>query len=224
MRLEKKTLGLAVGGFVLAALLAACAAETRQKILSTFFDGVDNPPPPTQRLRRDYGREIEDLRREMEATRRELAEVKEATKGIKPGAQSDKPALPIEQAKGWDEAAKFLPLTDGAVDWVKALASGVIAPRPGVDPNAAEQPVLPVTVEREPAGQAMFKAVFPHEPHTRVIGCDSCHPALFQMQKGATPISMELINSGKTCGACHGKVAFGATACGRCHPALGGGK
>lgn len=137
---------------------------------------------------------------------------------------SEEPRKPIEKAKTWDEAAKLLPVAGGAPDWAKALAEGVIAPRPGVDPKAADQPVFPVTVERTPAGQPMFKAIFPHATHTALLGCQNCHTALFQMKGGATTINMGLIMSGQACGACHGKVAFPATTCPRCHPAMAGGK
>lgn len=135
---------------------------------------------------------------------------------------SDEPRKPIERARTWDEAAKLLPVTAGAPDWVKALADGVIAPRPGQDPSAADQPVFPISVEREPAGQPVLRAIFPHAPHTAITACTSCHPGAFQMAKGATPINMGLIYAGQACGVCHGKVAFPATACGRCHPAMAG--
>lgn len=136
---------------------------------------------------------------------------------------SEEPRKPIERATRWDDAAKLLPVTAGGPDWVKALAEDVIAPRPGVGAKAADQPVFPLTIDRVPVDQPIFKVVFPHEAHTAWLGCDNCHPDRFQMQAGATPINMGLIYAGQACGACHGKVAFPPTACGRCHPAMGGG-
>ncbi len=136
---------------------------------------------------------------------------------------SEEPRKPIEQATSWDAASKLLPVTEGAPDWAKALAEGIIAPRPGVDPKTPDQPAFPITVERIPPGQPPFKAIFPHAAHTAVLGCPNCHPGIFQMAKGATQINMGLIFSGQACGACHGKVAFPITACGRCHPATAGG-
>lgn len=131
---------------------------------------------------------------------------------------------PIEKAKSWQEATKALPVTDGMVDWVKALAQGVIAPRAGVDPKAKDEAVLPLDVERVPAAGEMFKVVFSHKSHTEWLACPNCHTGIFQMAKGSSAMSMEKINSGEFCGVCHGKVAFAATACARCHPAMGGGK
>ncbi len=353
---------LVAGGMLAVTLLAGCSAETRQKILSSVFDGVtETAPPPTRRVRRDLLREIEDLKRE-------LAEAREAAKAKKESAPSEEPVPPVEQAKtweeaagllpkdaagradwvqalktrtiaprpglepktpeqavleldvdlassrsklfsvtfphaahtrwltcgnchpsifplrrgapptvvtmarirageycgachgrvafgaegecarchaaiparadwrpteeprkpieraaSWEEAARLLPVTAGASDWAKALAEGVIAPRPGLDPKAAEEPVFPLDVELVPAGNPAFKVVFPHGAHTGLLACVSCHPAIFQMAKGADPISMEKIFAGQYCGACHGKVAFPVTACGRCHPAMAGG-
>lgn len=136
----------------------------------------------------------------------------------------DKVAKPIERAKNWEEAAKLLPVTAGTTDWVKALTEGVVAPRPGIDPKAEEQAVLPLDVELVPAAGEMFKVIFPHKTHTEWLGCPNCHTGIFQMAKGADPMTMEKINAGQYCGVCHGKVAFSAAACGRCHPAMGGGK
>lgn len=134
---------------------------------------------------------------------------------------AEEPRKPIEKAQSWDDAAKLLPVAAGAPDWVKALTDGVIAPRPGLDPKAPDQPVFPITVELEPPGQPVFKAIFPHAAHTAWLGCPNCHPTMFQMKKGATPINMGLIYAGQACGACHGKVAFAVpTGCPRCHPAM----
>lgn len=48
--------------------------------------------------------------------------------------------------------------------------------------------------------------------------CDTCHPSIFQMKKGAAKMTMELLNQGKFCGACHnGKTAFGTNDPKKCH-------
>jgi len=344
-------------------VIAACSSETRQKILSTIFDGTDTPPPPTTRVRRDLEREVEELKRKLAESQQEIKLAQESAKGkggertappvekaqsweeaekilpkdkagkvdwvqalkarviaprpspnsadpeqavldmdieltsssnklfhvtyphnahtnwlacanchpaifplrqakptvitmakIKAGEycgvchgkvafgvdnecnrchkssepsveyHSPEPRKPIEAAKNWDEAAKLLPVTLGVPDWAKALTEGVIAPRSGIDPKAADQPVLPLDVELVPAAGDMFKVIFPHKTHTEWLQCPNCHTGIFQMAKGADPITMEKINAGQYCGVCHGKMAFAPTACGRCHPALAGGK
>lgn len=137
----------------------------------------------------------------------------------------EEPRKPIERVRSWDEAAKLLPATAGAPDWAKGLTEGVIAPRPGIDRKAVDQPTFPLDVELVPSDNPIFKTIFPHGTHTALLSCTTCHPGIFQMAKGADPISMEKIYGGQYCGACHGKVAFAVpTGCPRCHPALAGGK
>lgn len=136
---------------------------------------------------------------------------------------SEEPRKPIEQAASWESAARLLPVTGGMPDWAKALTGEVIAPRPGIDPKAEEQPVFPLDVELVPADNRLFKVVFPHGTHTALLACTTCHSGIFQMAKGADPITMATIYAGQYCGVCHGKVAFAVpTGCPRCHPALAG--
>jgi c(7)-type cytochrome triheme protein len=111
----------------------------------------------------------------------------------------------------------------GNVDWVAGLKAGLFQPRPGIDPEAAEMPALPLDVLLDP-GIPGLEVVFPHAPHTERLRCDSCHPAIFQMKAGADPITMAGIFAGEYCGRCHGKVAFApATGCPRCHVRMAGG-
>lgn len=209
----------------LAALLAAgCAAPTRQKLLGLFFDGfTDTAPAPTRRVRRDLLQEIEDLKRQLREARETAAQIQPEASGAAPNAAAaEASSLPIEQARTWEEAAQILPQLDGAADWSQALATGVIAPKPGPEPSAPLQPVMPLDVELTPE-DPMYAVVFRHATHTPMLSCANCHADLFQMKRGATPITMDAINEGRYCGACHGKVAFSTDACTRCHQAIGGG-
>ena len=124
--------------------------------------------------------------------------------------------------RDWNGLLKQLPKdATGAVNWVKALEDKNISPRPGLDAKAPEQPVLPLNVELEPPAQPLFKVVFPHKQHTEWLACYNCHPKIFQMRKGADPITMVKILTGEYCGRCHGKVAFAVpTGCPRCHTAF----
>ena len=68
--------------------------------------------------------------------------------------------------------------------------------------------------------QSFPPAIFPHWIHRINYRCDACHDSLFEMKKGATPVTMEMINKGQACGTCHnGAIAFGGdyTYCVRCH-------
>lgn len=155
------------------------------------------------------------MKRQLEQARRELAVARDAcTRGETAGAR------PIEQAKTWTEAAALLPQPDGAPDWVAAMKEGVISPRAGPEAATPLQAALTLDVEREPPSDPTYNVVFHHETHTAWLSCMSCHPGIFEMKRGATPISMDLIGQRKACGVCHGTVAFSADLCTRCHTAM----
>jgi len=211
MRRGRTILGVVGITWLASVLLAGCSPEMNQKILSTFFDGTDKPPVPTRRARRDLLQEIGELKREL--TRAQTAGSE--------GSSSDGAPLPIERAKTWEEAVELLPKdSDDNVDWVKALKNGVIAPRSGPSPSSPQQALVSFDVTMVPEAGDGFKAVFSHEAHTALLACSSCHPTPFQMKAGANTITMEQMNAGESCGACHGTVAFSAALCARCHPAM----
>ncbi len=140
-----------------------------------------------------------------------------------PGAlflSSDTIRPPIEDILDPDSVVQLLPRDHaGNIDWVTALRSGIIAPRPtisGID--------LPSEVPRFafgfdfffPGPTPMFDAFFPHSAHTEWVDCQQCHARLFRYR--GTEIKMADVLQGKFCGECHGKIAFPpATACERCH-------
>ncbi len=131
------------------------------------------------------------------------------------------PRAPIERAANWNAAAKLLPVVAGSPDWAKAIDNGVVDPRSGLDESAADQAVLPLDIVLNNSGSPAFKAIFSHKAHTRWLGCNNCHAGVFQMKRGANPITMKKIYEGEYCGVCHGKVAFAVeTSCPRCHTAL----
>lgn len=72
----------------------------------------------------------------------------------------------------------------------------------------------------EAEGSPFPPSIFPHWSHRVRYRCDACHDRLFTMEAGATPVTMDLIEEGKACGACHnGELAFdsGFANCSRCH-------
>lgn len=219
--LSMSRIGLLAGTALLTIALTGCRAETRQRLLSMVFDGVTpTPPPPTRRLRRDLLRENQQLQEQLEQARAELTIAQE-----RGAPQPDAPAAalrPIEQSHRWDEAAQLLPKTEEMPDWSKALAEGIVAPKPGSDPQAARQPVIPLDIELIPESDPTYKVVFGHAAHTAWLSCANCHPGIFPMKQGGSAITMETIGRGEHCGVCHGPVAFSADACARCHAALGG--
>ena len=59
---------------------------------------------------------------------------------------------------------------------------------------------------------------FPHSAHIEMFGCDSCHPDLFKAARGANKSTMEEMENGSSCGACHdGSGAFSIDECESCH-------
>lgn len=75
------------------------------------------------------------------------------------------------------------------------------------------------------AGDILYKnedagnIIFPHDAHIAMFGCDECHPDIFKPTRGANQATMEDMENGESCGACHdGDAAFGvAEDCESCH-------
>lgn len=188
-------------------LMLGCAAETRHQVLSTLFDGVPPPgTPPKERRKRFVRIKPEVLIQEPE----DLTELGEEEKD--------------PDYATYAEVLTHLPKDFmGNVNWVAAVESELIRPRPSIDPEAVASPPMPLNVHLDP-GIPGFEVVFPHEAHTYWLRCDNCHTEIFQMKAGTAPMTMTKILEGEYCGRCHGKVAFApATACDRCHVNLRGG-
>src|SRR5262245_11097047 len=150
---------------LLVALLPGCSAESRQRWLPYFFDGVPDAarpePPPTRKIH-------QDLQREVEALRRENADLRAAAQARAEGTRGAEAELAAERAQTWEEAAALLPRDAvGAVDWDLAVKTGVIRPRPGFDPGAPRQSVFDMDVTLARGNQRFFAAAFSHAPHTR---------------------------------------------------------
>jgi c(7)-type cytochrome triheme protein len=63
-------------------------------------------------------------------------------------------------------------------------------------------------------------ATFSHSFHMDAVGgCDACHPKVFKARRGANTATMEDMEKGRSCGACHdGSGAFNVTGeCEKCH-------
>jgi c(7)-type cytochrome triheme protein len=194
------------------ASMNGCGQATRQRLAAVFFEDV--PPPGEERPPK--------------AVVREPRRAPPARPGAPPpvaqaATPAPEPASPAA-ARDWRQVLSQLPRdASGEVDWVRALEDKRIEPKAGLDPSAPDLPVLSPDVERTPKHQPLFKAVFSHKPHTEWLACANCHPAIFPMRRGATPITMAKIFAGEYCGRCHGKVAFAVPAgCPRCHAALRG--
>ena len=97
------------------------------------------------------------------------------------------------------------------------LLLAILVPAKGAAPGD-------ILFEREDQSEvaAFPPSIFPHWRHRIHYRCDACHNSLFEMKLGATPITMDLMEKGEVCGACHnGKLAFNDSFgnCSRCHRA-----
>jgi c(7)-type cytochrome triheme protein len=116
----------------------------------------------------------------------------------------------------FEAMANFPRDSQGIIDWVKTLETGLIDPRKSLDGTGEMFPVDFDIIFTNT--QSMPNVRFPHRQHTEWLTCANCHPLIFIPQRGANPVSMSSIIQGEYCGVCHGKVAFPPTMnCGRCH-------
>ena len=78
-----------------------------------------------------------------------------------------------------------------------------------------------ITFKRQAAGMDdVPPAVFPHWIHRMQYKCQACHDTPFKMKAGENLVTMDEIQAGQWCGACHdGKAAFisNLSTCNRCH-------
>lgn len=67
-----------------------------------------------------------------------------------------------------------------------------------------------------------YNAKFGHKIHTSMFKCDECHSGIFIGGAQSVRYSMQQMEKGKSCGACHDtKTAFGVNGnCEKCHPGV----
>lgn len=90
-----------------------------------------------------------------------------------------------------------------------------------VVPAAQAEEPGDITFVRQSAGMDdVAPAVFPHWIHRMAYTCYACHDSMYKMKAGETLVTMDQIQAGQSCGACHdGKTAFisNLSTCNRCH-------
>jgi c(7)-type cytochrome triheme protein len=190
------------GAVIAAALVAACT--TANPVMTFLFDGV--PAPGEERVPQPVVKQPRRL------------PYKPPPPAVTWVAVPDLPP-----AIDWKARYAELPRTDGGdIAWVKALDDKVIAPKPGIADDAKDEDATDMDTELATSGQAEYKVMFPHKAHTEWMACPACHTGIFEMEKGKTKMTMDAMNAGAQCGACHGKVAApDLTACPVCHKEMG---
>lgn len=124
----------------------------------------------------------------------------------------------VKENRNFYEITKDFP-SDGhgnKINWVKAMDEGKFKPKTSlhVDEELTGMDLDIATALKE---RVMPDVLYPHKPHTQVLGCDNCHPKIFKQEAGANPSTMNNLFGGEKCGVCHGKVAFPFEDCFRCH-------
>jgi len=112
-----------------------------------------------------------------------------------------------------------LPRSDfgNRIDWSKAVESGAITPKASLEGDQE-----PLEFDKElvmtPPNRTVPPVRFPHSTHTKQLGCENCHPDIFNVSlKGTYRLSMKESLKGRFCGVCHLRVAFPFDDCVRCH-------
>ncbi|ORJ62964.1 c(7)-type cytochrome triheme domain-containing protein [Geothermobacter hydrogeniphilus] len=105
------------------------------------------------------------------------------------------------------------------IDWLKAEEEGLLKLvdyREGYSVHHAKIQD-PEDIDLSAKEDKMPDIIFSHRKHAVWNGCETCHPEIFPIRKGAKPYSMQDIFDGRFCGVCHDKVAFPNIDCQRCH-------
>jgi c(7)-type cytochrome triheme protein len=192
--------------FAAAASIAGCSPESRYRILTLFFEDV--PAPGEEARAMPVVRSPRHPAPPTPTPTPTPAAVAEGSSGNGLAALST-----------WDDVERLLPKDPvGSPDWSRALEEKVIAPSPGIGPEAPEQEVLALDVDLTPQSDPAFKVTFSHQKHTPWLACRNCHTNIFPMKAGTTPMAADEVHTTRYCAACHGKVAFDVTTgCLLCH-------
>jgi c(7)-type cytochrome triheme protein len=122
------------------------------------------------------------------------------------------PPPPIESVMDPDSVLAMLPAdASGGIDWVEAQRAGVIRPRSG-ERDAGLDTLVGFSYDIYLSSEGGPEAFFPHSTHRSVLGCESCHPRVYRGGGGVGEAHEE-----RSCGYCHGPVAFPIQSCERCH-------
>ncbi len=124
---------------------------------------------------------------------------------------------PIEGTLDRDSVLALLPRDAGGyIDWVAAAEEGVVRPRRSLPGRAAPPRSDGFGFDFFMKGSdPMFDALFTHSSHQVWLDCKGCHPTIYRYRAEAS--DMKAIDSGESCGVCHGSVAVPTAACFRCH-------
>lgn len=108
------------------------------------------------------------------------------------------------------------------IDWSAAVRNGMLTPVRFLREEPVEMP-FEKELELRAEMSRIPPAIFPHKEHGFWVGCNTCHPEVFNIKAKTTKhFRMQYLLKGEFCGACHLTVAFPLHDCSRCHPGIGG--
>jgi c(7)-type cytochrome triheme protein len=105
------------------------------------------------------------------------------------------------------------------INWEKAEEDGYIKPVDFLEGVSSKRLTAKAQQDFSVKSKStwMSDIKFSHKKHLNWLGCETCHPDIFNIKKGSTQYTMLEISSGQYCGVCHDKVAFPLKDCQRCH-------
>ncbi len=105
----------------------------------------------------------------------------------------------------------------GFINWKELERTGAYRPTGSLNTDSQEEEIRDNVILFESKNPVLNDVVFSHLTHSELIGCSTCHPAVFKDELGGNPIKMTDMATGRYCGYCHGKVSFTFADCLRCH-------
>jgi len=244
-----RTISVWVLAASLSVSLAGCASNTKNTVLTAFFDGVPrqaaeepdaaseprdtSPAGPSATLEGAaepglaFG--VDSIELIADPRLASLAAMLAET-----GPAPETPA-PLEEVGSWQEALDILPVApDGAIDWARAAREGVASPRLHLDPGNLPRPPYSLGTLSgaawDPSAPALDLDIHiepERYPFFDVVFPHDTHSFWLNCtschpdaaQRVRGP--MKDILAGQYCGTCHGRVAYEPEiSCGRCHPDL----
>lgn len=105
------------------------------------------------------------------------------------------------------------------IDYKKlVLGDRVIIPRDSVPgKEKKEEKIRDNFIVFEVLSDFVDSIAFPHNKHSYMVNCDTCHEKVFKSELGSNLIHMREISAGKFCGYCHNRVSFPLAICTNCH-------
>ncbi|VAW35044.1 hypothetical protein MNBD_DELTA02-1011 [hydrothermal vent metagenome] len=105
----------------------------------------------------------------------------------------------------------------GDINWVEMDRLQIINPLNSLGMRDDDEGVRETNILFDVPFAFLKDVKFSHKIHSTWIKCSLCHDRIFKKELGSAKIKMVDMKHGKSCGTCHGKIAFKVADCKRCH-------